>query len=320
VHVSGWKVWRHEGKLDIVSLMTIGAGGYIHSINPAFSKCLFGRNDSSLIESEVTTLLPEFWQHYESLVHLERQSSYSGKAPLKSGFSSSLSNISQLAPTPYVSMHALHVDGSKIKVTVTMRPHKGLSVLWVAYYKEKKEETRLHGPRAPIKRSQTVPIKAMSSERETTFHNNLPLYDPDGEIESYQVVKTLGEGTYGFVNMGYHKSDPMQKPVVIKYILKSKVLCWNRRPDLGGRAPSELGMMYDLTKIPHRGIPSLLTSFQDEFFVYIVMPHKGNQDLFDWIETNDPTSEQIKMIFTQVLSVVNHLHSNNIVHRDIKVS
>jgi nitrogen-specific signal transduction histidine kinase len=123
---------RHRVTHDNRGVIVISSGGYIHSINPAFSKCLFGRNDSSLIESEVTTLLPEFWQHYESLVHLQRQSSYSGKETLKSGFSSSLSNISQLAPTPYVSMHALHVDGSKIKVTVTMRPHKELSVLWVA--------------------------------------------------------------------------------------------------------------------------------------------------------------------------------------------
>ena len=107
---------------------------------------------------------------------------------------------------------------------------------------------------------------------------------------------------------------------MIKYIVKSKVLCWCRRQEFGGRIPVEAAMLYDLVSIPHPHIPRLITCFQDDFYVYIVMPYTPVQDLFDYIESNaDIPEADIKRIFYQTCQAVKHLHTNGIIHRDIKV-
>jgi serine/threonine protein kinase len=61
--------------------------------------------------------------------------------------------------------------------------------------------------------------------------------------------------------------------------------------------------------------------FEDDDHYYIVMDLYGvGMDLFDYIELKNGqmTELQIHAIFRQVASAVSHLHSNRIVHRDIK--
>lgn len=71
---------------------------------------------------------------------------------------------------------------------------------------------------------------------------------------------------------------------------------------------------------PHPNIIEMRDWWEDEGDAYLVMPHIPNSiDLFDLIEQNDYLDEQtIKHLFKQIASAVNHLHNNNVVHRDIK--
>ena len=81
-----------------------------------------------------------------------------------------------------------------------------------------------------------------------------------------------------------------------------------------------MAVLYDLVSIPHPRIPRLITCFQDDFYVYIVMPYTPVQDLFDYIETHSEIPpENVKRIFRQTCEAVAHLHAHDIVHRDIKV-
>lgn len=71
---------------------------------------------------------------------------------------------------------------------------------------------------------------------------------------------------------------------------------------------------------PHPNVIEMKDWWEDDGDAYLVMPHLPNSiDLFDLIEQNDYLDEQtIKHLFKQIASAVNHLHKNNVVHRDIK--
>jgi serine/threonine protein kinase len=65
----------------------------------------------------------------------------------------------------------------------------------------------------------------------------------------------------------------------------------------------------------------LVDYFEDEDYYYIVMDLYGaGMDLFDYIELKEQglTEEEVRFIFSQVVSAVGHLHNHGIVHRDIK--
>ncbi|KAI8886614.1 Pkinase-domain-containing protein [Backusella circina FSU 941] len=141
-------------------------------------------------------------------------------------------------------------------------------------------------------------------------------------IHDYEILDELGQGTYGFVKLAHLKSDPEKKKRVIKYVIKSRILvdCWTRDRKLG-LIPAEIHVLLNLQRIPHENCCQMLEYFEDDDHYYIVMDLYGaGIDLFDYIELkNDGMSElEIRAIFRQVASAVSHLHSNRIVHRDIK--
>src|SRR5207302_6027230 len=65
---------------------------------------------------------------------------------------------------------------------------------------------------------------------------------------------------------------------------------------------------------------NIVDYFEDEDNYYIQMElHGAGMDLFDYIEFNIKMPEsEIKLIFRQVVKAIQHLHHNEIVHRDIK--
>ncbi|KAH6569192.1 hypothetical protein BASA60_006344 [Batrachochytrium salamandrivorans] len=138
-------------------------------------------------------------------------------------------------------------------------------------------------------------------------------------IDDYTVIKSIGEGAYGFIRLAHRTLDPEKSPLVIKYIVKTRVLSWCRREDLGGRIPIEVAILHDMKKDPHPNIVKMVDYFQDDFYVYIIMCQCGDMDLFQFIESNPIYPEVlVRKIFHQVMLSVQHLHAMDIVHRDIK--
>ncbi|CAG8682355.1 1926_t:CDS:2, partial [Ambispora leptoticha] len=140
-------------------------------------------------------------------------------------------------------------------------------------------------------------------------------------IEDFEIIDTLGQGAYGQVKLAYNRQDPEQKRVVLKYVVKGRILvdCWTRDKVLG-TVPLEIHILHTLRRIPHPNIVQMVDFFEDEEHYYIEMGlHGVGMDLFDYIELNSGMPEsEIKSIFRQVARAIQHLHSNKIVHRDIK--
>ncbi|KAF9295691.1 hypothetical protein BGZ74_010683 [Mortierella antarctica] len=138
-------------------------------------------------------------------------------------------------------------------------------------------------------------------------------------IADYDILDSLGQGAYGQVKLCILKGGTNK--VVMKYIVKSRILvdCWTNDRVLG-MIPMEVSIMHTLRRIPHPNIVLMMDFFEDEEYYYVEMAlHGAGMDLFDYIElTPYMTEDEIRSIFRQICEAVYHLHSNKIVHRDIK--
>ncbi|KAF8942274.1 hypothetical protein BGZ47_006657 [Haplosporangium gracile] len=138
-------------------------------------------------------------------------------------------------------------------------------------------------------------------------------------IADYDILDSLGQGAYGQVKLCCLKEGTNK--VVMKYIVKSRILvdCWTNDRILG-MIPMEVSIMHTLRRIPHPNIVLMMDFFEDEEYYYVEMAlHGAGMDLFDYIElTPYMTEDEIRAIFRQICDAVYHLHSNKIVHRDIK--
>ncbi|KAF9930688.1 hypothetical protein FBU30_000149 [Linnemannia zychae] len=138
-------------------------------------------------------------------------------------------------------------------------------------------------------------------------------------INDYDIIDSLGQGAYGQVKLCCLKGG--SNKVVMKYIVKSRILvdCWMNDRVLG-MIPMEISIMDTLRRIPHPNIVLMTDFFEDEEYYYVEMAlHGTGMDLFDYIElTPYMTEDEIRTIFRQICDAVHHLHSNKIVHRDIK--
>lgn len=140
-------------------------------------------------------------------------------------------------------------------------------------------------------------------------------------LNDYQIIQKLGEGAYGKVLLVRYPTAPYDV-VIMKCVIKERILVdtWTRDKRLG-TIPNEIRIMNTLNLSPHPNIVRLIDFFEDDEYYHIEMERHGDPgtDLFDLIELRpDMDEKEGKRIFVQVVSAVRHLHSQGIVHRDIK--
>lgn len=129
------------------------------------------------------------------------------------------------------------------------------------------------------------------------------------KIGNYQIVKTLGEGSFGKVKLAYHITTGQK--VALK-IINKKVLA---KSDMQGRIEREISYLR-LLRHPH--IIKLYDVIKSKDEIIIVIEFASNE-LFDYIIQRDKMSEQeARRFFQQIISAVEYCHRHKIVHRDLK--
>ncbi|KAK3327584.1 putative serine/threonine protein kinase [Cercophora scortea] len=153
---------------------------------------------------------------------------------------------------------------------------------------------------------------AMSSSLSAVMIGGAPLRDKirtEQRIGAYNIVKTLGEGSFGKVKLAVHRSTGQQ--VALKIIARKKLIS----RDMQGRVEREIEYL-QLLRHPH--IIKLYTVIKTPAEIIMVLEYAGGE-LFDYIVQHGKMKEdEARRFFQQMLCAVEYCHRHKIVHRDLK--
>jgi NIMA (never in mitosis gene a)-related kinase len=131
-------------------------------------------------------------------------------------------------------------------------------------------------------------------------------------MKRYEWLKQIGKGTYGKVAL---MRDRMTTDLVVVKTIPIKA------KDQKGRSAA-IKEAKVLAMMQHPNIIGYLDSFFDSHGDFnIVLEYADGRDLQKYIESHMDISEsQILQIFTQIILGLEYIHSQNILHRDVKTA
>ncbi|KAJ3192513.1 Serine/threonine-protein kinase plk4 [Irineochytrium annulatum] len=130
-------------------------------------------------------------------------------------------------------------------------------------------------------------------------------------IEDYDLSEKLGQGGFGFVYKARIKLTGVD--VAIKMIDKMLM----KASKMSRRVGNEIEIHWQLH---HPSILKLLTYFEDDAFVYLVMELCHNGELYRYVQQRPLSEPEARRILEQVVNGLVYLHRNGIIHRDLKLS
>ncbi len=135
---------------------------------------------------------------------------------------------------------------------------------------------------------------------------------PPTNIHFYKYGRLIGQGAFGKVNIGLNILSG--RVVAIKSFNKAK---------LTTNSENMKKILYEtnlMQKLNHPNITKILEMFEDDKFIFIIMEYINGGNLFSFVKKRRKLSEKIsKILFRQIILGIKHIHSKNIVHRDIKL-
>ena len=144
------------------------------------------------------------------------------------------------------------------------------------------------------------------SENLVLKKENIITHKKTGISKEYTLGKILGNGAFGQVRLGIHKTTKQVR--ALKILKKAKI----NMDDL-------LTEISILSKLSHPNIMQVYEIFEDNINLYIVTEYCKGGELFDIISKKGSFSEkEAAEIMQQILSAVCYAHQNGIVHRDLK--
>jgi serine/threonine protein kinase len=126
----------------------------------------------------------------------------------------------------------------------------------------------------------------------------------------YQLLEELGRGSYGCLFLGQSLADTTTY-VAIKVLSKAGL-----DPQQQDLQQLEIDIQ---SSLKHDNVLTLHGTAQDHEFTYMIMELCDGGDLFDFCAARPADESTTRVLFSQILDAVDHLHANSIYHRDLKL-
>lgn len=130
-------------------------------------------------------------------------------------------------------------------------------------------------------------------------------------MENYEKIRVVGRGAFGTVHLCHNLSD--KKLVIIKQIPVEQM---NR-----DERQAALNEARVLSMLNHPNIIEYYANFLEDKALMIVMEYAQGGTLFEYLQQKSGTlleEDEIVRFFAQILLAMQHVHSKQILHRDLK--
>jgi tRNA A-37 threonylcarbamoyl transferase component Bud32 len=153
--------------------------------------------------------------------------------------------------------------------------------------------------------------KLMLVNRIKEYYESEPDKDIPTALDFYQLKNCIGQGSFGKV---YHAVSVLTgKDVAIKKFEKAEM----STQDCQDKVLREASI---LNRLDHPNIARMLEVFENKGNYFFVMEQAKQGDLLQLIKQKGPLTEDLaRMIIVQVVHGLQHCHSRDVLHRDIKL-
>uniref|UniRef100_A0A8C0CZJ8 non-specific serine/threonine protein kinase n=1 Tax=Balaenoptera musculus TaxID=9771 RepID=A0A8C0CZJ8_BALMU len=133
--------------------------------------------------------------------------------------------------------------------------------------------------------------------------------DKEVHIDDFEILRTIGEGTFGKVKLARHILTGTQ--VAVKVIKK-------RRQNFSS-VQALFREVCSVKALNHPNIVKLLGVIDTEETVFLVMEYLSGGDMYRYLKIHGRMTEaEARGPFQQLVSALQHCHQRGIVHRDLK--
>ncbi|CAF0998400.1 unnamed protein product [Rotaria sp. Silwood1] len=136
-------------------------------------------------------------------------------------------------------------------------------------------------------------------------------------LDKFQLIRTLGRGSFGRVVLALLKNDNLNKNdgnklYAIKVMDKRKLVRYKQID----HTLNERRVLYSLQ---HPNTVRYFFSFKDNSFIYLSLEYIGGGDLFTYLRRTGKFNEKhVKFYAAQIFLVFEYLHHFDILYRDLK--
>jgi len=136
----------------------------------------------------------------------------------------------------------------------------------------------------------------------------------DGETSQYTMEALLGKGGFAKVYRLTNGVNGRTKTVAGKIISKKRIT----KPHNKDKIAREVDIH---KKMKHKNVVQFIKFFEDTEHVFIILEYCGSKTLSGILKTRKHLLEpEVRYYLKQIISGCEHIHSQRVVHRDLKLS
>nr|XP_058934555.1 MAP/microtubule affinity-regulating kinase 3-like [Kogia breviceps] len=134
--------------------------------------------------------------------------------------------------------------------------------------------------------------------------------DKEAHIDDYEILHTIGEGSFAKVKLARHILTGRQ--VAVKVIKKS-------RRSFSTFQQRLFREVHSMKALNHPNIVKLLGVIDTKKTMFLIMEYLSGGDMYTYLNIHGRMTEaQARGPFQQLVSALQHCHQRGIVHRDLK--